>query len=243
MYYFEYGIKNNETIIFLHGANFIHSFGRQYKLQNQYHLVIPHIVGFGEEANRTFETEKALNELKNLIDKFSKKVIVVGFSLGAQLGFELIKRYPKNIKGAILVSPWLIKNESMLDDICEMNLKQLSSLKKKWLANLIGLMNGLPPKARKEFVIHMQNVKEETIINCVKNDISLDKKYVDNEIPVLAIAGSKENEDVINSIKQMAEINAMTSYEVWDKANHNIPPVYWKKFNQRIITFIESIGD
>lgn len=32
MHYYEYGKENDKTIVFLHGANFVHSFGRQYPL-------------------------------------------------------------------------------------------------------------------------------------------------------------------------------------------------------------------
>ena len=48
MYYDEYGNKNNKIIVFLHGAYFVHSFGRQYTLAEKYHLVVPHITGFGK---------------------------------------------------------------------------------------------------------------------------------------------------------------------------------------------------
>lgn len=41
MHYYEYGKENDKTIVFLHGANFVHSFGRQYPLAEKYHLIIP----------------------------------------------------------------------------------------------------------------------------------------------------------------------------------------------------------
>ena len=41
MHYYEYGKENDKTIVFLHGANFVHSFGRQYPLAEKHHLIIP----------------------------------------------------------------------------------------------------------------------------------------------------------------------------------------------------------
>lgn len=42
----EYGIENKKTIVMLHGANFIHTFGRQYLLAEKYHIIVPHIIAF-----------------------------------------------------------------------------------------------------------------------------------------------------------------------------------------------------
>ena len=97
-------------------------------------------------------------------------------------------------------------------------------------------MNGLPPKACKEFVLQMQNVKEETIHRIVYNGITIDSvpKFADVSIPVIALAGEKEQAEILNSIKKMAEINANCRFEIWDKAGHNIPPLFAKKFNKLI---------
>ena len=53
MHYYEYGKENDKTIVFLHGANFVHSFGRQYPLAEKYHLIIPHIMGYGDAVSYT----------------------------------------------------------------------------------------------------------------------------------------------------------------------------------------------
>ncbi len=34
----EYGIGNDKTIVMLHGAYFVHTFGRQYSLSAKYHI-------------------------------------------------------------------------------------------------------------------------------------------------------------------------------------------------------------
>ncbi len=56
MHYYEYGKENDKTIVFLHGANFVHSFGRQYPLAEKYHLIIPHIMGYGDASDEIFDT-------------------------------------------------------------------------------------------------------------------------------------------------------------------------------------------
>lgn len=232
----EYGKGNPKTIVMLHGVNFVHTYGRQYPLSKEYHLVVPHIMGFGDHTEKVFDTEECIKELVDYIKSLNKKVMLVGFSLGAQLAFKLVSEYEALFDSAIIVSPWLIKGETLLTEIADLNKKQLRQLKNKFMCRIIGTMNGLPPKACKEFVLQMQNVSEETMHNVVYNGISLESvpQFMDVKIPVVALAGGKEQEEVHNSIRKMAEMNQNCRYEIWEKAAHNIPPLFAKKFNELI---------
>ena len=232
----EYGKGNRSVIVMLHGANFVHCFGRQYSLAETYHIVVPHIMGFGNEAERVFDTEICIRELAGYIRSFDSKVLLIGFSLGAQLAFKLISEHPDLFYAAIIVSPWLNKEEPELSEVLRINEKQLYSLKKKWLCNIIGMMNGLPSAQRKEFVGQMQQVKIETIRNSVDNGITFDsvRGFENVDFPVIALAGGKEQQSVLDSVKRMAETNSNCRYEIWEKAAHNIPPMFSKRFNNLI---------
>ena len=229
----EYGKENSSIIVMLHGANFVHCYGRQYPLAENYHLIVPHIMGFGDEADRVFDTETCVRELAGYIGTLGRKVLLVGFSLGAQLAFKLISEYKELFYSAIIVSPWLIKEEPELSEVMKINEKQFASLKKKWLCNLIGLMNGLPRAARKEFVGHMQNVKAETIRSSVDNGITFESVpgFAEVDFPIIALAGGKEQEGVRESVRKMSGLNGNCRYEIWEKAAHNIPPVFAERFN------------
>ena len=232
----EYGKSNPKTIVMLHGAHFVHTFGRQYSLSEEFHIVVPHIMGFGDNTERVFQTDECIMELADYIKSLNKKVMLVGFSLGAQLAFKLVSEHSELFESAIIVSPWLIKEEPFLSEIEKLNIKQLRQLKNKLICGFTGIMNGLPPKACKEFVLQMQNVKEETISNIVHNGITIDSvpRFSDIQVPVIAIAGEKEQDEVLNSIRKMAEINENCRFEIWEKAGHNIPPLFAKRFNKLI---------
>ena len=236
MYVEEYGKENRSAIVMLHGANFVHCFGRQYSLAEKYHVVVPHIMGFGNEAERAFDAEICIQELAAYIRSFENKVLLTGFSLGAQLAFKLISEYPDLFYAAIIVSPWLNKEQPELSEVLRMNEKQFYSLKKKWLCNIIGMMNGLPLVQRKEFVRQMQQVKIETITNSVDNGITFDsvREFENVNYPVIALAGGKEQQSVLDSVKRMAETNSNCRCEIWEKAAHNIPPMFSKRFNKLI---------
>ena len=232
----EYGKDNKSVIVMLHGANFVHCFGRQYSLAEKYHIVVPHIIGFGNEADRIFDADVCVQEIAEYIKSFDKKVLLIGFSLGAQLAFKMISEYPELFYAAIIVSPWLDKNEHELKAVMKTNEKQFHSFKKKWLCNIIGMMNGLPSEQRKEFVKQMQQVKIETIRNSVDNGITFDSVsgFGNVDFPVIALAGGKEQQSVISSVQKMAAINNNCRCEIWEKAAHNIPPMFSKRFNKLI---------
>ncbi len=229
----EYGIENQKTIVMLHGAHFVHTFGRQYPLSERYHIIVPHLMGFGDHTDKIFQTEDCLSELVDLIRGLNKKVLLVGFSLGAQLAFRLITENEELFDAAILVSPWLIKDKGFLSQMEAMNQKQLRQMKNKTFCNFVGLMNGLPRAARKDFVRQMQGVREETIHNIVYNGISLENlpHFADITVPVFALAGEKEPDGVKESVKRLAQKNPNCKYEIWEKAAHNIPPLFYRKFN------------
>ena len=238
----EYGKENDKMIVMLHGAYFVHSFGRQYVLANRYHIIVPHIMGFGAEADRTFDAEACMKELVEFIRTLGEKVTLVGFSLGAQLALKLVSEYEDLFSAVIVVSPWLMKEEAYMEKILEQNLKQLASLKKRWQCHLVGAMNGLPPEQRKEFVEQMQHVKEETVRNVVFNGITLESLsgVANISVPVIALAGAKEEDAVKDSVKELSRMTPSCKYEIWDKAGHNIPPLFSKRFNDLICTMMEE---
>ena len=198
-------------------------------------------MGYGDAADEIFDTGTAVKQLADFIADIGKKVTLVGFSLGAQLSVKLCAEYPQYFTSAIIVSPWLIKKEPMLSKVMAMNEKQFASFKNKRLCGFIGFMNGLPKEQRKEFVAQMQNVRIETVRSSVDNGITLEtiNGFENAYFPMIALAGSKEQTEVHDSVKGLAAMNKNCRYEIWDKAAHNIPPVFSKRFNELIIRMAE----
>lgn len=242
MYFEEYGKKENPTIIMLHGAFFADTFKKQYSLSNRYHLVLPHIKGFGKAAREEFIADDAAAELKELIKKYAP-VNLIGFSLGAQLAFRLISEEPELFNKAVIVSPWLVDKDNITADIMNGNLKMLSQLKNKLFCRIMGLSMGLPKQKRKEFLESMQLVSEMTVKNSIDNNISFETlpEFAKSNVPILALAGEKEPDVIVYSVKHMAELNEHCVYEVWEKAKHNIPTMFAKRFNQKLDDFFGGV--
>lgn len=243
MYFEQYGDSQKPTIVFLHGAHFVHSFGRQYVLSDRYYLVVPHIMGYGNDADRVFDPDQAVRELADYIRGLNKTVMLVGFSLGAQLAVRLISEYGELFNSAVIVSPWLIKEEPMLSKMLAANEKQLLFMQKKWLCSLMGLMYGLPGAQRKEFVGQVQKEQLETIRNTVYNNITLESVggLANAGIPMIALAGAKEPAVVKESVTALHQINIKCRVEVWEGAEHNIPMAFDTRFNTLLCEMMERI--
>lgn len=243
MYFEQYGERENPMIVFLHGAYFVHSFGRQYSLAKRYCLIVPHIMGCGNETDKVFNATDAAETLTDFIRGLNGKVTIIGFSLGAQLAVKMVAEHEELFKGAIIVSPWLIKEEPMLSKAYRKNVRQLRSLKNKILCNIIGFMNGLPKAERKAFVNQMQNVTEKTLRNTVYNGITFEvlKRFSEVTVPVIALAGEKEQKEVTDSVLGLQQMNRHCKAEIWKKAGHNIPPLFHERFNALISEFVEKL--
>ena len=101
MYCEEYGKENEKIIVMLHGANFVHSFGKQYPLADRYHIIGPHLMGFGNETDKTFNADEQVRVLAEFISSLGKKAALVGFSLGAQIGCRLVAEHQELFTCAI----------------------------------------------------------------------------------------------------------------------------------------------
>lgn len=234
MYAEEYGEENNQILLMLHGAFFVHTFGRQYVLAEKYHLVVPHIMGYGKHADKVFTTENAVAELTDYINSLGKPVTLIGFSLGAQLAYELVCRQADSFNSTIIISPWLLKSKEEMSKMLEENERQFFSMRNKMKCRMIAMANGLPKEQRAEFVSQMQNVSLDTVRNSVDNGIVFDDRFSSVTIPVIALAGGREQLAITESVKKMASSNANCTCQIWPKAAHNIPPLFSNRLNELI---------
>ncbi len=239
MHFDAYGSIDAPAVIMLHGAFFADSFCRQYSLSDRYRLIIPHIKGFGRASAETFTADDAVAELEELLEQYAPACIV-GYSLGAQLAFRMVCERPDWVRKAIIVSPWLINKEKINDEVIAGNLKMLYRLRNSLLSGLIGRSMGLSGQKRQEFSQSIRLVSEETVRNCIDNKISLDTEphFAEISVPILALAGDREPEEIIGSVKRMAELNGNCRFELIKNARHNIPMAFARQFNQRMIDFL-----
>ncbi|MBQ7491789.1 MAG: alpha/beta hydrolase [Clostridia bacterium] len=241
MYYEEFGKRDAPVVVMLHGAFFTDTYRGEYALGQRYHLIVPHIRGFGKAADEIFTADAATEEIKSLIRPCAP-VFLVGFSLGAQLAFKLLAEEPALFQKAVVVSPWLVDKDEIPEKMMRGNLKMLAQLKNRMVCQMIGFASGMPKEKRGELAEAMQRVSEQTVRNCVDNGIALRENGPFDGCPVsvLALAGEKESEAVRRSVQAMAAKGAACRCEIWPRAKHNIPMAFAKKLTQTIDAFFRE---
>lgn len=244
MYFEEIGDRKNHTIIMIHGAGLTQSFIRQYSLADSYHLVLPHLYGNGEEASIQYDPDKCVEGILEIVKTLNKdKITIVGFSLGAQLIIPILCKAEQYFDGAILVSPWIRRSETAMISV-EKSMKQMASLMKtKWMVSIQAHLVGMNKEQKKIFMEYCQNISEENLINMAKQGVNIEdyNEYRDLTIPILALAGSKENEEVCESVELLEKLNPeYCKAQIIDKHAHDIPFNKSGIFNTLLINFIEN---
>ena len=115
LHYDEYGSINNPTILLLHGAGALDTFG----FGDRYHLIVPHLPGAGKAADKIYEPENTTKELFALIDSLHKERIgVIGHSLGGQIAIMLVSRKPERFHFAVFLSAWVNPRPKTIQMYC-----------------------------------------------------------------------------------------------------------------------------
>ena len=240
IYYEKYGEDSPGIIMFLHGTNFVHCFTKQCAyFARKCEVVVPHLPGFGRNCDVTFSVDLAVEQVSDLARNLKKPVTLIGFSLGAQLCLPLICRHGELFNGAIMISPWLVKEISEIEKLMKMQVDNEKSMR----SGALGMSVGLSKIERQEHKEFCQNVSMKSILASVDNGLYLSDypEFADVEQPVSAICGIKESLDIRKSVRGLAHLNPRCTYDMWDGAGHNIPYKFASRLNKTIEDFIALI--
>ena len=240
MYHEKYGDGNDKTIIFLHGMNFVQCFSKQISyFSKKYQVIVPHLPGFGKNSDVLFSADLAVQQVAELAASFKKPVILVGFSLGAQLCLPLMCRYKELWSGVFMISPWFLKDDAEVEKM----LKQQSDNEKSMRSGIISMTLGLDKNERQEFKEFCKTVNMKSVFAAVDNGITLDKypEYSKLKLNMMAVAGMKDPTDIRKSVRALVQQNPRCTYDMWDGAGHNIPYKFAPRLNKALDEFIGKL--
>lgn len=244
MYFEEIGDRKNHTIIMLHGAGLPLGFVRQYSFAKEYHLVLPHLYGNGEEASEIYTLEQCVEGVLEIVKALGKdKVSLVGFSIGAQLIIPILCKGEVYFDKAVLVSPWICKSEQALNSVVKSMAQMASLMKIKWIARVQGNLVGMNQEQKSRFITYCQNTTKDNLIAMAKQGVNIEEynEYRDLQLPMLAVAGSKENEEMHESVKLLHKLNpAYCEVKILEKHGHDIPYNKSNIFNNILLDFLRD---
>lgn len=244
IYYEKYGDDSNPVIMLLHGTNFVHCFSKQCDfLSKDYLVILPHLPGFGRNYDAVFSAELAVEQVAELAASVGKPVTLVGFSLGAQLCLPLLCGHGELFSGAVMISPWLIKDNADVERMMKQQSDNEKSMRSGLISGLNSLTAGLDKDERREHAEFCKSVSMRSILASIDNGILLSDypEYAEIDKPLMALCGIKEPTDTRKSVRALAQQNPRCNYDMWDGAGHNIPFKYASRLNKTIVEFMEKV--
>uniref|UniRef100_UPI003FF14542 alpha/beta fold hydrolase n=1 Tax=Gemmiger formicilis TaxID=745368 RepID=UPI003FF14542 len=136
----EFGIKNEEVIILLHGGglSWWNYTDEIELLKNQFHIILPALDGHsGSDADHTSIEDNAARIIKYIDEKFDGQVLMIcGLSLGGQILLEILSQRKDICKFAIIESA-LALPMPVTHSLIELSIKlSYGLIQQKWFSKL-----------------------------------------------------------------------------------------------------------
>ncbi|EJP24706.1 alpha/beta hydrolase [Streptococcus anginosus] len=220
MKYKEYGLKNKDIIILLHGGglswwNYIDEIGL---LEDEFHIVIPILDGHSDSDTNFISIENNASEIINFINEnYNGKVkLIGGLSLGGQVLLEILSRNPNICEYAVIESALVIPMKftyKMIEPIFNLT---YGLTKKSWFSKLqfknLKIKNSL-------YDLYYEDtckISKNNLIAFMKSNSSYELKDTlsRTRARVLILVGSKERSIMKKSAVKIAELIPNSELEI-----------------------------
>jgi pimeloyl-ACP methyl ester carboxylesterase len=213
------GPRNADSIVFLHGGGAgAWMWKRQMELFSDFHCLVPDLPEHDHSsAIRPFAISKVAENVADLIQTNAHGGIahVVGLSLGAQVGVEMLKVAPDKVRSAFLSSPLLksppgsglgFYNAGILRWSYRVFIAPFRNWD-WWIKLNMKYSAGIPMKFYPQFKRVFQTLTEDawTHITIENSKFRIPSGLEKIETPVLAVAGAHEYRAMKDSIKLLAQ--------------------------------------
>ncbi|WP_107949543.1 alpha/beta fold hydrolase [Lysinibacillus parviboronicapiens] len=215
VYFKEYGDRSAPLMLFLHGGG-VSGWMWEQQIQHfapHYHCVVPDLPGHGKNyKDPYFSIENTAEKMIQLIEKVAeeRKIIVIGFSLGAQILVQLLSMRPKLVDYAVINSA----------------LVRPMSLMKKWIGPTVKLTSPLiairafskiqaktlyiPAEKFNQYYEESCQMRQHTLTRVLEENLSfaIPENFKHVETPMLVIVGEKEKSMMKKSVMDLLNSNS-----------------------------------
>jgi pimeloyl-ACP methyl ester carboxylesterase len=215
-------------VMFLHGAGVSGWMWEpvQSMLRVDVKAVVPDLPGFGRSSNHVYpgHSEVVAELVGVLRDASPKGVVVVGFSLGAQLALLLSATHPELVRGAVVVSA-----ETEPAHFQRATLALLSATaplaKREWFARLQGSQLAVPAHLMDRYVRDSKGMSRATLLASVAENIrfTLPAPPEHGSTPMHIMVGGNERPVMLRSARSTAAARSHATLDVVSGAGHDLP--------------------
>lgn len=246
LYYQEYENKNAPLMVFLHGGGVSSwMWDKQVQYFSDYHCITIDLPEQGKSRNAEyFSIRKSAEDIAKLIEKLAngKKIIVIGFSLGAQVLIQMLSMNPSLIHSAIVNSALVRPNEFVRKMIRPSIKITLPLVKNRYFSKLQSKTLYIEEEDFEKYYKESSQMSSDTLIRILEENISFKIPYEFDKTmgKVLVTVGEKEKGLMKKSARDILSKNPNCIGIIIPGVGHGISLVNPSYFNQMIKNWLEN---
>ncbi|MBQ4842230.1 alpha/beta hydrolase [Bacillus safensis] len=238
---------DKSIMIFLHGGG-VSSWMWQEQveiLKNTYECFAPDLIGHGTRAKeQIFSMNESTREVISWIKENAngRQVILIGFSLGAQIAVDVLSREPDIVDIAVINSalvmplPWL---HFMVRPLLPVT---YPLLKKDWFIQLQAEKMGLPQHVLHHYAAESKHLQKKTLLTMFQENLhyKLPDTFQQAKARILVTVGEKEKGIMKRSAKKITNSHPKATGVVVPGIGHTFTFEKKELFTEMVINFIEA---
>lgn len=243
----ELSMVDKPIMIFLHGGG-VSSWMWQEQIEifkETYECYTPDLIGHGARANvQPFSMKESAREIISWIEQHAhgRTVILIGFSLGAQVAVDILSREPDLVDMAVINSalvmplPWLylmVKPSFSL---------MYPLLKKDWFIQLQAEKLGIPSHAVAHYATDSKHLLKETLQTMFQENLhyKLPKTFQQAKARILVTVGEKERGIMKRSAEKIANAHPRAAGFIVPTIGHTFTFERKELFTEMVKCFVEA---
>ncbi|MER2028950.1 MAG: alpha/beta hydrolase [Solibacillus sp.] len=246
LHYQEYGNKSASLIIFLHGGGVSNwMWERQIQYFTHYHCIVPNLPEHGLNNNEIhFSIKRSTEEIIKLIEAKAggKKIILIGFSLGAQVIIKLLSLKPELVDVAIINSA-AVRPLSHIKKLIKPVLRLTFPLiKKKSFSKLQAKSMYISKDNFEKYYEESCQINLDTLARVLEENMSftIPEDFRKASAKILVTVGEKEKAIMKKSAKDIVKANSNCSGVILPEVGHGISLAMPDFFNHMVELWINE---
>lgn len=244
--YKEYGNHNGPLIVFLHGGGVSSwMWDKQVNYFKHYHCITIDLPEHGANKHaEEFSIHRSAKSIIDIIEKHrqEKEVIVIGFSLGAQVLVEMLSLRSDLIDYALINSA-LVRPSSVIRKLIRPSIYLFFPLvKMKSFAKLQAKALYISEEYIDTYYKESSQMNRETLIRILEENMSfqIPQNFRHAKGKILVTIGEKENAMMKKSAKDLVQANPTCTGVIIPKVGHGISLFDPEYFNRLVEGWIEG---
>lgn len=244
--YQEYGDKNSPLMLFLHGGGVSSwMWDKQIQYFNNYHCMTIDLPEQGLSKNtEKFSIYLSAKKVIEIIEKNAKgkEVIVVGFSLGAQVAIKMLS-LRSNLVDYTIINSALVRPSAIIRKMIRPSIKlSFPLVKNKSFSKIQSKQLYISEEYFDKYYKESSQMKSDTLIRILEENMSFEipKSFSKAEGKILVTVGEKEKAVMKKSAKDLVLNNSNCTGIIIPKAGHGISLLFPDFFNQLIVNWIQE---